>query len=65
MKYAMEIQILVWKKLIMVAGLKLLMDHNPPTILIFDLPIHQVDDICILLFHQNNWFMEIFIANWY
>jgi hypothetical protein len=39
MKYAMEIQILVWKKLIMVAGLKLLMDHNPPTILIFDLPI--------------------------
>jgi hypothetical protein len=26
----MEIQILVWKKLSMVAGLKLLMDHNPP-----------------------------------
>ena len=39
MKYAMEIQFLVWKKLNMVAGLKLLMDHSPPTILIFDLPI--------------------------
>jgi hypothetical protein len=39
MKYAMEIQILVWKKLNMVVGLKLLTDNNPPTILIFDLPI--------------------------
>jgi hypothetical protein len=39
MKYAMETQYLVWKKLNMVAGLKLLMDHSPPTILIFDLPI--------------------------
>jgi hypothetical protein len=39
MKYAMEIHILVWKRLNMVAGLILLMDHNPPTILIFDLPI--------------------------
>jgi hypothetical protein len=39
MKYAMEIQILVWKKLNMVARLKLLMDHNPATISIFDLPI--------------------------
>jgi hypothetical protein len=39
MKYAMEIQLLVCKKLNMVAELKLLMDNNPPTILIFDLPI--------------------------
>jgi hypothetical protein len=39
MKYVMEIQILVWKKLNMVARLKLLMDNNPPTILIFDFPI--------------------------